>query len=111
VTAARYPIVIEQGSTWDPVLTVRDTDLTGYTARMQIRAAVDAPDVLVDLSTTNGRITIDGPAGRIKPLLTDVDTAALTWKQGVYDLELVSPSGHVDRLLQGTVTIDPEVTR
>ena len=111
MTAARWPVTIEQGTTWDPVLTLRDTDLTGYTARMQIRATVDAADVLLELSTANGKITIDGPAGQIKPLLTDIDTAAITWTSGFYDLELVSPSGHVDRLVQGTVTVDPEVTR
>lgn len=109
MSAARWPITIEQGTTWDPVLTLRDTDLTGYTARMQIRT--DDGQLLEELTTGNGRITIDGPAGQIRLLLTDTETSAYEWEQGVYDLELVSPGGHVDRLVQGTVTVDPEVTR
>lgn len=109
--AARYLIRIEQGATWRPTLTLRDTDLTGYTARMQIRADIDATDVLLELSTANGKITIDGPAGQIKPVLTDTQTATLTWTDGVYDLELTAPGGDVQRLLKGPVEVDPEVTR
>lgn len=109
--AARYTIRIEQGATWRPVFTLRDTNLTGYTARMQIRADINATDVLLELSTANGKISIDGPAGQIKPVLTDVETAALTWISGVYDLELIAPSGDVQRLLKGPVEVDPEVTR
>jgi hypothetical protein len=109
VTAARWAILIEAGTTWDPTLTLRDTTLTGYSARMQIRT----PDgqLLEELTTENGKITIDGPAGRIQLLLTDTQTSAYEWDTGVYDLELISPSGHVDRLVQGTVTVNPEVTR
>lgn len=108
--AARYLIRIEQGATWKPVLTLRDTDLTGYTARMQIRADIDAADVLVELTTGDG-ITINGPAGQITLLLDDTQTAALDWCDGVYDLELIDPDGNVMRLLKGPVEVDPEVTR
>jgi hypothetical protein len=108
--AARYLIRIEQGATWKPVLTVRDTDLTGYSARMQIRATLDADTVLVELTTGDG-ITIDGPAGQITLLLDDTQTAALDWCVGVYDLELTDPDGNVTRLLKGPVEVDPEVTR
>lgn len=109
--AARYLIRIEQGATWKPVLTLRDTNLTGYTARMQIRPDIDSNVVLLELSTANGKISIDGPAGQIKPALTDVETAAITWTSGVYDLELIAPGGDVQRLLKGPVEVDPEVTR
>lgn len=108
--AARYAIRIEQGATWKPVLTLRDTDLTGYTARMQIRPDIDSDTVLLELTTSNG-ITIDGPAGQITLHLTDVETTALDWREGVYDLELIAPSGDVQRLLKGPVEVDPEVTR
>jgi hypothetical protein len=108
--AARYLIRIEQGATWQTALTLRDTDLTGYTARMQIRATIDSDTVLVELTTGDG-ITIDGPAGQIALLLTNEQTAALDWTDGVYDLELTDPDGNVTRLLKGPVEVDPEVTR
>jgi hypothetical protein len=108
--AARYLIHIEQGATWKPVLTLRDTDLTGYTARMQIRATLDSDTVLVELTTGAG-ITIDGAAGQITLHLDDTETAALDWCDGIYDLEIVDPDGNVMRLLKGPVEVDPEVTR
>ena len=62
MTAARYPIRIEQGATWRTVLTVKDdtgqpVDLTGYTGRMQIREDYDAATVLGELSTANGGVS------------------------------------------------------
>lgn len=114
--AARYPIRIEQGATWRTVLTVKDdtgqpVDLTGYTARMQIRQDYDTTTVLAELTTANGGITINGDNGQVTLLIADEDTAAYTWTSGVYDLELVSGSGDVTRLLQGPASLDLEVTR
>ena len=43
--------------------------------------------------------------------ITATATAAITWTTGVYDLEIVFPSGDVRRLVYGTVTVSPEVTR
>jgi hypothetical protein len=43
--------------------------------------------------------------------ISATDTEALTAGRGVYDLELVSGSGIVTRLLQGVTTISRNVTR
>lgn len=86
-------------------------DLTGYTARMQMRTAVGATDVLVDLTTENSGITLDAATGEITLSMSATDTAALAWRQAVYDLELVAPSGFVTRLAEGSVQVTPEVTR
>jgi hypothetical protein len=42
---------------------------------------------------------------------TAAQTANLTAGSYVYDLELVKPDTTVDRLLYGTLTVTPEVTR
>lgn len=91
----------------DPVA----VDLTGYTAKMQVRATVEATAVLVELSTTNSRITLGGTTGEIELYLSPAVTDAFTWKSGVYDLELTSASGEIERLLAGAVTVVPGVTR
>src|SRR5439155_27062735 len=115
MTAARYPMRIEQGATWRTVLTVKDSsgaivDLTGYTARMQIREDFTSTAVLLELSTANSGVTINGPAGQITLLIADEATAAFTWSSGVYDLEITSAGGDVTRLLQGPASLDLEVT-
>lgn len=115
---ARLKLTIEQGATFERLIAYKTgtppvpVDLTGYTARMQVRATIDAPDVLLELSTINARITLPDPAqGQLLLEVSATDTAAITWTGGVYDLELTSPAGKVTRLLRGTVTVSPEVTR
>jgi len=114
--AGKLNLVIEQGSRFDPVLTYKDSAkelviLTSYTARMQIRATKDAATALVDLTTENGGIVLGGVAGTIQIVIASDVTEAFTWTKGVYDLELISPSGYPSRLLEGSVKIRTEVTR
>jgi hypothetical protein len=84
-------------------------DLTGYSARMSIKDKVGGTELLA-LNTTNGRITLDNTVHSITLTLAAGDTAALTWKKVVYDLELVSPGGVVTALLAGAVSVSKEVT-
>ena len=83
-------------------------DLTGATARMQIRAGLGGA-VLLELTTENGGLAITGP-GTLTRTLSATETAALTWTDGVYDLEVEYADGTVQRYLQGTVTVSREVT-
>ena len=86
-------------------------DLTGYTARMQIRETLESTTTLEELTTSNGGITLGGTAGTITLLLTATETAALTFETAVYDLEIVSGAGVVTRLMHGKVVLVDEVTR
>lgn len=83
-------------------------DLTGATARMQIRAGVGGA-LLLELTTENGGLAITGP-GTLTRTLSATETAALTWTDGVYDLEVEYADGTVQRYLQGAVTVSREVT-
>lgn len=114
MSAGTYNITIEQGARWTRVLTV-ETDgeawnLTGYSARMQIRKKVGG-DLYVELTVGDG-ITLGGAEGTITLTIGATDTAALDFSSGRYDLELIPASGEDDaiRLLQGTVTLSKEVT-
>lgn len=114
MTAGTYDITIEQGSTFTRTVTWRDendalVNLTGYSARLQMRESVDATSTFLSLTSGSG-ITLGGTAGTIVILISATDTAALT-QGGVYDLELVSGAGLVTRLLQGSVDLRKEVTR
>jgi hypothetical protein len=115
MAATTYDILIEQGATYSQVISYKESgvaiNLTGYTARMQVRATLEAASTLVELTTANSRIALGGTAGTISLTISATDTAALTSGRGVYDLELVSGSGIVTRLLQGVATISRNVTR
>lgn len=64
--------------------------LTGFKARQDIKDKVGGT-VLLSLTTENGRISIDETACTIRRTISAEDTAAITWKSGVSDLEVVSP--------------------
>lgn len=86
-------------------------NLTGYTARMQIRTAAGAPAVLLELNSTTGGIVITAATGTIERRIEAAATAALVFSQGLYDLSLTDASGFTTRLAEGAVSVAPEVTR
>ena len=127
--AASYPLAVDQGETFrlslvyaypgpTPGDPVEPIDITDYTARMQVREKYASP-VLAEATTENGGIEIVGPEGRINLVLTDVQTDAMGVKDGtdkprttaLYDLEIVSPGGDVKRVVEGAITINPNITR
>jgi tRNA threonylcarbamoyladenosine modification (KEOPS) complex Pcc1 subunit len=114
--AATYGFTIDQGATFSQTLTWKDPsnvaiDLTGYTARMQIRGKRTSTSVTLSLTTENGGITLGDDAGTIDLLISATDSAAMEVGTYVYDLELISVSGSVSRLLMGNFVVRGEVTR
>lgn len=111
-----FDLSIQQGATLSLVATWKDSNgtpvnLSGYTARMQVRETYDAGNTKLSLTTENGGISLGGTAGTITISAAATATAALAAPfTGVYDLELVS-GATVTRLLQGIATVSPEVTR
>lgn len=87
-------------------------DLTGYTARMQIKAKLaDATNILELTSSPAAGITVDNVAKTITVTLTAAQTTQLTFKSAVYSLEMVSSGGIVTEIMNGKLTLDKEVTR
>lgn len=109
-------ITIQQGDTyaldvqWIDDVTGQPVDLTGATARMQLRSYYSDPVAVLSLSVGGG-ITIDNLTGRLTILVSATQTAALQAQSGVYDLEVTFPSNVVKKVMRGTYTVDPEVTR
>jgi hypothetical protein len=112
-----YDIYIPKGATYDQTFTWKDDsghiyDLSAYTARMQIRVTVTAPDPpIISLTTENDGITLTSTDPNISLFISDTDTSSVTISSGVYDLELKAPDNTVIRLLQGKVTFSPNVTK
>lgn len=116
MAAAQWDIVCEQGASFVRIIHWKDENevpiqLYGYAARMQVRPSTNSSTVIVSLTQANLGISLDGASGGILLQLTAEQTNALPVRKAVYDLELVSPSGFVTRLLEGTFTIVPQVTR
>jgi hypothetical protein len=85
-------------------------NLTGYTARLQVRSLPSDPDAVLTLTTENGGITITPLTGFVAVTASATQTGAIDEGTYVYDIELVNGS-IVTRLAQGQVVVSPEVTR
>jgi hypothetical protein len=115
MTAGIYNFTIDQGSTWTLQLIYKDPNgtpinLTGYTAKMQVRRKFDSSTAVLTLtSLPGGGITITGITGTIDLLATDEQTEVIEGGLYVYDLEL-NNGGAITRLIQGQITISPQVT-
>ena len=84
--------------------------LTGYSAAMAIKDKVDGNVLLLLDSTTNNRIVLDPTGLTVTLTVAAADTAAISWANGVYDLELTSPGGVVTTLIQGKVQVEKDIT-
>lgn len=83
--------------------------LHDLTARMTIKDKIGGT-TLMSLTTENGRIALDDVAKTISINISAADTALIEWKKGVYDLEMVDPTGVVSKLVAGTISVAREVT-
>lgn len=117
-TPAKLKLTIYQGATFRKRLTWKGPapsytpiDLTGCTARMQVRSEIESPAVLLSFTTENGGITLGGAFGTIDLELGDIASSAVSWDSGVFDIEIVHPGGDVTRVAQGSIGVSPEVTR
>lgn len=123
-STAKVNLCIGQGETfrksfvWKTGEPATAVDLTDWQARMQVRESIDAEEVLISLDS-EPEANPEGLAGTISlthegevQLYIDHETTAkLDFESAVYDLELISPSDDVRRLVAGKVTLSREVTR
>lgn len=114
MATGQYDIKFKQGETFNPTWTYKiagvAVNLTGYTARLQMR---DATGTLIgaELNTSNGGITLGGSAGTISPLVTSTASASIDPIEGAWDLLLIAPSSTSQNyLLEGNVAVLPRIT-
>lgn len=86
-------------------------NLTGFTARLQMRQSLNNTTVLKELTTENGGITINTTDYTITLSISAADTADFDFTQAVYSLELVSGASIVTQIAKGSVSVEQEVTR
>ena len=125
MAAARWDIVIEEGSQFDLYVTIHDSqcspkDITGYGARFEIRAEKDSEStVLYEAETGGSGITVQpgGEAGLLHIQLTvaQVDAPGAAWTKGWHDLLVWPADGSITskakRHIEGRAEWSPAVTR
>ena len=117
MTAGIWNTIIDQGSMWTLQVIYQDPNsapinITGYSAKMQLRSLPDDPTPALTLSTATGDITINGSQGIINITASSTETGAVDEGTYYYDLEITDPvSNEVTRIIQGQVVVSAEVTR
>ena len=108
--ATKANLVIDQGSTYSTDLTLTDENgdplvLDGYTANSQIRKWYTSSNAAATFTTS-----MNVETGVITLTLTASQTSNLVAGRYVYDVE-ISAGSEVSRIVEGIVTVTPQVTR
>lgn len=105
--ATKANFTIEQGTDVQIDINISDTDIvdvSGYTARSQMRRHY--------LSTNYHAFTASvQDANTVVLTMSAVNSANVAPGRYVYDVEIISPANVVSRLVEGMITVSPEVTR
>ena len=109
--AVKADIIIDQGSTYSTNLNLTDSsnnpvNLTGYVGRSQFRPSYD--------SNTAYSFTVSIPnpnTGVVILSLSANDSSNVAFGKYLYDVELVDSGGNVTRIVEGILTLTPEVTK
>lgn len=104
-------LYVEAGATFSRTITYTNDDgtlfdLTDYTAELQVRETVSSATAVITKVPT-----IDVEAATISWTFSAAETATLTAEKYVYGLELTKTDGTVTRLVEGDLTVSPEVVR
>jgi len=104
-------LYVEAGATFSRTITYTNDDgtlfdLTDYTAELQVRETVSSASAILTKVPT-----IDVEDATISWTFSAAETATLTAEKYVYGLELTKSDGTVTRLVEGDLTVSPEVVR
>lgn len=110
--AKKVVLTLDQGTDTEVSVSISDREGTALdiaSARMQLRTKIEAEDIADELTTENNRILLE--EGGVRLVFPNAKTTEIKAGTYVYDLEVVDSLGMVTRVMEGTVTIRPEVTR
>lgn len=105
-------LTIDQGTTFNTTIDLANDDgtainVTNYTFESQIRKSYYSSN-----ATANITITIeDAPNGNIRLAMTSANTANIKAGRYLYDIKMTDTAGVTTRVLEGIVTVTPQVSR
>ena len=85
-------------------------DLTGCSAKMQVRDTKGGSKLAFSLTSPIGGITIDGPNGKVTVKMTPTQTNKLFYPKSSYDIMLTDSNLNKIKLLEGFMTLSRSVT-
>lgn len=107
--AQKLNLIIDQGSSFSTSFTVNDDagvpiNFSGYTGSAQIRKHYTSTNAVSFTVTANS-------SGVVSLSLNSNTTTSIEAGRYVYDVELVAPANTTSRVVEGIVTVTPQVTK
>ena len=104
-------LYVDAGATYSNIITVTASngqalDLTSYTVASQMRKSYSSSTVYAFTASV-----YDSVNGKIRLQLTNTQSEAIPAGRWLYDVEITSPSGTKTRVVEGIVTVNPQITQ
>jgi hypothetical protein len=104
-------LFVDAGANYSNIITVaasngQPLDLTGYTVASQMRKSYQSSTAYNFTASVYNAAT-----GKVRLQLSDTQSAAIPAGRWLYDVEITSPSGTKTRVVEGIVTVSPQITQ
>ena len=106
---------VDQNTTFTFIVEYKDNNdlpinLTGATAKLQVRDTKGGSKLSFTLTSPSGGITIDGPNGQLTCKMTPTQTNKLFYPKSSYDLMVTDTNLNKIKLIEGFLTLSRSVT-
>jgi hypothetical protein len=106
---------VDQNATFSFIVEYKDNnglpiDLTGSTAKMQVRDTKGGSKLAFSLTTPAGGITITPLLGKLTIKMTPTQTNKLFYPKSSYDIMVTDSNGNKIKMLEGFLTLSRSVT-
>lgn len=104
-------LFVDAGATYSNIITVSASNgqalnLTGYTVASQIRKSYQSSVAYTFTTSIH-----DAATGKLRLQLTDAQSQAIPAGRWLYDVEITSSGGTKTRVVEGIVTVNPQITQ
>lgn len=104
-------LYVDAGSTYSNIITVTASNgqalnLSGYSVASQMRKSYQSSTAYSFTASV-----YDAASGKIRLQLTDEQSAAIPAGRWLYDVEIESSVGAKTRVVEGIVTVNPQITQ
>jgi hypothetical protein len=106
---------VDQNATFSFIVEYKDNNgapinLTGATAKMQVRDTKGGSKLAFSLTSPNGGIIIDPINGKLTIKITPTQTNKLFYPKSSYDIMITDSNANKIKLLEGFMTLSRSVT-
>jgi hypothetical protein len=111
--ASYVELFIDQGTTFNNIINLTDDNtnipinISGYSVSSQMRRSYYSQNITANIICT----TSNTSNGEISMSISAANTANIKAGRYVFDVKTVNGNGNITRVLEGIITVNPQVTR